>query len=233
MKKIIVWIFITLVILSTLGISQPFNIDKLKKGSVPCDVSPFNYTYEYIDSNIGDKIMVGDEEYTIVAIPFVEYKTGDHYYIKLPNRNKNNYSNFIRLNVYPLLNSDISCYPDLFSGFPSDYGEGISYSTEYRKFDPRSMGSTNPINKFYVEQIVTFSLNIKINQSKLMFYYRLTKENQTEVMEEDDIDGRDNIDTSKVNINTGLVNNVKILLNYVEIKKCLNKRRNNTLLLYI
>ena len=215
MKQITVWIFITFVILSTLGRSQPFNINKLEKSSISCDVSPFNYTYEYIDSNIGDKIMLGDEEYTLFAIPFVEYKTGDHYYIKLPSKQPN----FMRLNVYPLLNSTSSCYSDVFSGFPADYGEGIEYNTQYKKSDPRSTGNIYPINKFYVEESIVFNLNIKVNQSKLMLYYRFTKKNQSEVVAEDDIDGRDNIDLSKVKIDTALVNKLKTLLNYIEIKK--------------
>jgi len=42
------------------------------------------YQYEYKPSNPGDLITIGDDNYRIVKVPFVEFKTGKSFYIQYP-----------------------------------------------------------------------------------------------------------------------------------------------------
>ncbi len=183
-----------------------------------CDSSPFPYTYQYTPSQIGDTITVRGVEYIIVALPFIEHGTGEHFYIKKPVI-KTYSSNNIDLRIYldtEFVNKGTSCYPSSFSGYPAQYSEGIRYGHNYQASiaDPANNGS-----KFTINKSAYNSVRVKINQTTFGIYVGLNQTVQDTSMTSGDVDLRDNINWSSLGVDTSLVNDLKTLFNYVEIVK--------------
>ncbi len=192
------------------------NVSSITGGSNEnnCDASPFTYSYSYVSSNIGDVITVAGIEYIIVAAPFLEYASGDHYYIKYPVNNSNFTANGFKLQTSTIyVSNDTSCYPYSFAGFPSTNNE-ISYSTRYFQWYGDIFSITNT---------ASFQTTIKINQTELSLSWAFY-ENQSKVVSEKsytlgDFDLTDNIDWSGLGVDNTLVDTTKTLLNYIEIVK--------------
>lgn len=183
-----------------------------------CYKSVFSYTYNHISSNIGDTVTVGNVQYIIVAMPFVEFKTGDRYYIKYPakkttNSNKN-ISLYTSIDTYYYQDTTL-CHLETFLGFPAKYGD-IYYDHSYRAIvdDP-----VKNHDKFVLEASASQSISLKINQTRITIGFYLRKELQSTPLSAGDVDLRDNIDWSKTSINTAMVDDVRTLMNYVEIVK--------------
>ncbi len=175
-----------------------------------CYKSPYSYTYKYIPSNIGDTITVRGVEYTMKAMPFVEFGTGDHYYIKKPIARISTDTDFpFDLNTHYVQQGN-ACYPSSFSGFPSNNAT-IDYSRNYSA----QMSTLNITDQVFPV------ISVKINQTLLHFIFTssLSKTMQSTPINPGDIDLRDDIDWSSLNIDTTLVEDFKTLMNYVEIVK--------------
>lgn len=214
-KKILILGFMSIVLWATTS-------SKIAKNSVNCHASPFSYSYKYIESNIGDKIIIGGIDNTIVAIPFVEHSTGDSYYIQFPQRD--NDLDWIEINVdYEV--SDVSCYPDIFSTFPVSYGN-LSYKTYYSRANRyistelAEEGDKLRGTSFTISQKVDLDVRVKINKSivNISSFYTFERVQRNFILDED-LDLTDNIDWLKVGVNTLLVDNLKQLLNHIKIVK--------------
>lgn len=170
-----------------------------------CDTSPFGYNYNYTPSEIGDIIKVGGIEYVITAMPFLEYGTGEHYYIKVPATKYGGNISFNYTSQY--MTNDTSCYPYSFAGLPSSNNE-INYYTTY-----------NVYGNFNVGQSASFMSSIKINQTKLTMRMYPNKAIQNTPIAAGDADLTDNVNWEGLGVDTSLVDNTKTLLNYIQIVK--------------
>ena len=170
-------------------------------------IATFDYTYKYAKSNTGEYITVGDENYTIVAMPFFEYETGDHYYIKYPVP----YIHYMTLDVSYEPN-DTSCYTHSISNFPAMYDdttEGAWYGANF--------GSS--VSTLSISKVIFSGIYIKINKTVLHLNFFEYKDIQTNPIEQS-MDARDSIDWEKLDINKKiLLDDIKTLLNHIEIIK--------------
>ena len=168
-----------------------------------------NFKYEYIDSTIGDEITIGTKKYKIIALPFEEFETKEHYYLKYP----------LELSqtddiVFYYTNKDISCYPDKIKEFPAKFSIG-----EYR----RDISVDNKISesKISMDDILYDSLEIKVNKTEINISF-FSKQN---IIEEDtgsnQSDFRDEIDFTDLHNPKELMDNRKFL-NYIEVVKLEN-----------
>jgi len=193
--------------------------NKISK-SIKCDKSPYVYTYSYTPSSIGDTITVGGKEYIIVAMPFIEHGTGDHYYIKYPEEKQGHDSSktmSVSTSIYTEhVKSGNICYTHTFAGYPANDYTDIGYYNDYDAImeDPSDKGSRYRVGRGANNQV-----SIKINQTLLYFTSNFRERIQDSQLISGDVDMTDNLDWSKMDANLSLVNNVKILLNYVEIVK--------------
>lgn len=185
-----------------------------------CFESPHSYTYNYTPSSIGDTITVRGIEYIIVAMPFIEYGTEDHYFIQYPaEKQGSDPSKNMSVYTYIYTNhakADNECHPFTFSGFPaSDYTK-IRYGNNYRARmeDPADSGSTYGASKS-----ASGSVSIKINQTHLSISTSIYEYIQQTPIASGDVDMRDDLDWSKMGIDTTLINDVKTLMNHIKIEK--------------
>jgi len=206
--------------LTTLENNVSSNSAAIQADGGDCDAPVFTYTYQYIPSDIGDTITVGGVDYIMVAMPFIEYGTGDHYYIKQPVK-KLSYpsTDNINLNIYFSTNyvqQGVECYTETFSGFPAQGWDGIRYENSYGANITEPGTSSDALT---TNARVYGSQTIKINQTNFAMFIYLTKELQNTSLSSGDVDLRDNIDWSVLDIDTSLVDDLKTLMNYVEIVK--------------
>ena len=178
-----------------------------------CGDSPFTYSYEYNASNIGDTITVNQKNYTIVVLPFVEYGTGDHYYIQFPSlSNGTASSDVFSIATFYRKGTDNKCYCDTFAEYPSMMSSSIIYSNGY------SVSEGN----IYTNTQLYLPFNIKINNTELTgdfsstFAYEIGTPSS---IPEGDDDLTDNLDWTQVNHKNALIESLKILMNHVKIVK--------------
>jgi hypothetical protein len=180
-----------------------------------CWGAPFDYTYSYRASQIGDLISIGGKEYKIVAMPFVEFGTGDHYYIKYPIQ-INKYGEYISASasIYAnYLKAGDSCFKDTLSGQKANITTG--YATTYSA----SMRDTSA-GSFMVTNNATIYATIKINQTQINVYIvDYINEVQNTALTAGDYDMRDNIEWSAMSVDNALVDNIKRAMDYVQIVK--------------
>lgn len=187
-------------------------------GSSCSEKSPFSYIYTYTPSAIGETVTVRGVEYIMLAMPFIEFGTGDHYYVKYPSIKSNDTDKNINLytSIYTRYEVENGCYIYNFAGFPSKYYSDINYYTNYsaRIDEPAATD-----DKYVIEHNVDFFTDIKINQTTLNIRMSIDKKTQVTPIVSGDVDMTDNIDWDAANIVPDLVNDVKTLTNYVEIVK--------------
>jgi len=188
---------------------------KIEKNSVDCNTVPFDYGYKYIESDAGDKFTIEENEYIMVSVPFIEFGSGDPYYIKFPQDTKETY--WITVNISYLKSTD-SCYSDTFSNFPAKFDD-FTYNTFYHKTSSYDADHNLKVY-FMVSQNVQVSTYIKMNETVIyisaMYQEKINQKNPLAI---DDIDLVDNIDWSKVEYNTRLIENLKKILNHIKIEK--------------
>jgi hypothetical protein len=180
-----------------------------------CWGAPFDYTYSYRTSQIGDIIRIGGKEYKIVAMPFVEFGTGDHYYIKYPIKinQYGEYSNASASIYATYLKAGDSCFKDTLAGQKANITTG--YATAYSA----SMADGSSGN-FIVVNTATIYANIKINQTQISIYIAdYTNEVQNEAIASGDFDMRDNIKWDALSVDNTLVENIKQVMDYVQVVK--------------
>ena len=183
-----------------------------------CRGSPFDYTYSYHISQIGDEITIAGKKYKIVAMPFVEFGTGDHYYIKYPVE-INTYGTYVSTSAAvttTYLKTGTSCYKDVLSGQKANID--ISYSRIYSA----SMGSSDSTSSgnFIIKNNAGIYANVKINQTQISIYFwDNVNDLQNTLITSGDFDMRDNINWDAVNADTTMVNNLKKMMDYVQIIK--------------
>ena len=184
-----------------------------------CYTSPYTYTYSYTPSNIGDTITLNGVEYIMVAMPFIEFSTGDHYYVKYPVQKST--SSSMDMNLYTnidtsYINVGDECYPYTFAGFPASDYTLIRYNNRYSAImaDPADSGST-----YSISRSVYSIVNIKINHTVFYFYMSLGNTIQETLLSSGDVDMRDDINWAEMYNDTSLVDDVKTLMNYIEIVK--------------
>ena len=196
--------------------------DNAIDGGTVCEKSPFKYTYSYISSNIGDTITVNNREYVIVAMPFIEYGTGDHYYVKYPVVKVNSSFSSKTLDTSTSISTNYvepgnTCFTHTFAGYPARDYSTIYYNTSYNASmaDP-----AETYTNYRISNTSYHTVQIKINQTEVnLQYYYLTDTIQDSLVNSGDVDMTDNIDWSKLGVDTALVDSVKMLMNYVEVVK--------------
>ena len=215
-KKISIFLALISIVLWA---NPPF---KMEKQNVNCHAVPFDYEYKYIASNIGDRVRIGEVEYIMVAVPFIEHATGDAYYIQYPQEVKKVAS--IGINVDYKLGDD-SCYSDMFSNFPVKY-DTFSYKTFYKRANIYSIdddfdyyGSTQKTT-LTISQKVNVTAHVKINKTIVNIDVSfILKKIQRNAIADNDVNLIDNIDWEKVGYNLLLIENLKKILNYTKIIK--------------
>lgn len=204
--------------LTTLEQDMSNNDGSGDNSSENCWGSPFEYTYSYRSSEIGDVITIGGKEYKIVAMPFVEFGTGDRYYIKYPVQ-INAYGSYVSASasiVATYLKAGDSCFKDTLSGQKANITTG--YSTSYSAM-MGNYGETSPGN-FMVTNNATIYAAVKINQTQISIYiFDYVNEVQNTPIASGDFDMRDNIDWGALSVENTLVDNVKKAMDYVQIVK--------------
>ncbi len=197
------------------------NSEAIEKESSDCWKSPYTYTYTYTPSSIGDTVMVGGKDYIMVAMPFIEHGTGDHYYVKYP-KEKQGYISSKTMSVYTTISTRYvkpgdSCFTHTFAGFPANDYTAIYYDNRYTAImeDPADSRSTYRVNSS-----AGGGVSVKINQTILWFNVDgFQKKIQESQLSSGDVDMSDNLNWSDMANDISLVDNVKTLMNYVEIVK--------------
>lgn len=187
----------------------------IQGNSADCNKNVFPYTYQYTPSDIGDIVTVRGVEYIIVALPFIEHATGDHYYIKKPvKKPTSNVSLFVSIST-SYVQQGTECYTESFLGFPASANTSIRYSIGYsgRLSDPASS-----YDAFSITHNVGYNRTIKINQTILAISMGLNEILQTPIITSD-ADFTDDINWSAPVIDNSIVDDLKTLFNYIEIVK--------------
>jgi len=180
-----------------------------------CNITgTFDYTYKHIQSKIGDKITIGDQKYTIVAIPFIEYQTGEHYYIKYPEESRKDIVHTIGLHT-SYASSDSSCYTNSISNFPAMYDGTPEFAWYDVDFTPKSP-------KLSIKKaIISTDMKIKINKTVLHFtFFEVENIHTSPIENSSSMDARDSINWENVDINKKIfLDDRKRWLDYIEIAK--------------
>lgn len=178
-----------------------------------CGDTPFTYSYEYNTSNIGDTITVNQKKYTIVALPFIEYGTGDHYYIQFPSlSNDADSSDVFSISTSYREETGNKCCCDTFSEYPSMMISRVIYSNSYGVSGGNLSTNTQVYLPFY----------IKINNTEVTgslsstYAYEIGTPSS---ISEGDNDLTDNLDWTQVDRKNALIESLKILMNHVKIVK--------------
>ncbi len=187
-----------------------------------CDKSVFSYHYKHTPSNIGDEVTIGDDKYKIVAVPFEEFGSKEHYYIKYPSKldKDGKLSSSVRLSY--VMNSS-SCYPDKIKNFPAKISFG-QYSRSIFTRNNYNVATGKYENSMQVLDSTTAWGSVKINQTiiDLPYYPSSSKTLQKKVISTKQYDFRDDIDWQKLNIQNQLIENSKKFFNYIDIVKVEN-----------
>jgi len=181
-----------------------------------CSFDSFEYTYHHISSNIGDTVTINGKEYIISAIPFVEYGTGERYYIKYPVLRSMMYADmFSTTGVVSTsyVTSDAKCYKDTIAGYPA--WKYTTYSTTY------SASLNGDSGSFTATVSAMINVTFKINKTALNVYIvDYTQPKQLGEISANDYDMRDNVNNwSDLDLNSTVIDGIKTLMNYVEIYK--------------
>lgn len=189
-------------------------------GSSCSEKSPFSYIYTYTPSAISETVTVRGVEYIMVAMPFIEFGTGDHYYVKYPEEKlsydtRKNMSLSTSISTRYVQKGD-TCYLYTFSGFPANDYTSIGYSNYYSALMEDPAGSSS---SYRISRNAGGGASIKINQTVLYISMSLSENIQNTPIASGDVDMSDNINWTDMSNDTTLVNDVKTLLNYVEIVK--------------
>ncbi len=180
--------------------------DQAKENS-DCDKGVFTYTYQHIPSEAGDEITIGGITYTVVVAPLLELGTGDHYAIKYLSQLGAGGGMAPDISIdSSYVQEGSSCYTSTFAGYPATNSR-IKYSTSFSY----RYGST-------IYNRSSFSTKIKINQTVITIGGN-SSVNSSQNNSDTDYDETDSVDWSKLNIDMTVVNNVRKILNYVEIVK--------------
>lgn len=182
-----------------------------------CYAGAYTYNYSYVPSNIGDTITLSGEEYIMVAMPFIEFSTGDHYYVKYPAK-KQLSSLGMSLSASigtSYVKAGTECFLYTFAGFPANNYPSIGYYNNYSATMSDFTGASN----YMITRSTSSSISVKINQTMLNLMMYLTNNIQVTPLSSGDVDMRDNINWEKMYNDTSLVDDVKTLMNYIEIVK--------------
>lgn len=186
-----------------------------------CDKSVFTYEYKYIASNIGDEITIGTDKYKIIAVPFEEFTSKEHYYIKLPayvgEEGEVRFDNF-RISYDKI---GTSCYPDNIKGFPAKISNP-SYDRYYTILKNYNSDTGKSEKELKISDWSYGSVQIKINQTTLHIYTSMRTKLQSINASDSKDDFRNDIDWQKLNIQNQLPEQVKFFLNHIDIVKIEN-----------
>jgi len=181
-----------------------------------CNGNPFEYKYEYIANEIGDIITVGDKKYRIIAVPFEEFKSKKHFIVTYPVRIDENKA--FRTSIYTsYVKKGDKCYPNKINGFPAEfnnigYSKSISVGSNYEHLQ-----TTDYHNYLNIEGRSSSFVSIKINQTTLHVYMSLSHELQKKDFSSNHVDFSKEVDWKNMESPDTLVENIKTLLNYVNI----------------
>jgi len=186
-----------------------------------CDKSVFLYHYQHIPSKIGDVITIGDAKYKIVAIPFEEFASKEHYYIKYPVKiDKDGHFSYTSLNLGYVQKGN-SCYPDNIKGFPAKI-YNPNYSRIYTLMDDYNSDTSEKERKLNISDSSWSNVQIKINQTTILLYIGSSTKLQSKIVSNSKVDFRSDINWQRLNIQKQLPEQVKRFLNYIDIVKIEN-----------
>jgi hypothetical protein len=197
------------------------NVSNIVSGgsdSSNCYASPYTYNYSYIPSNIGDTITLSSVEYIMVAMPFIEFSTGDHYYVKYPVKKQlSSLGMMLSASIgtsYVNVGNECFLYTT-FAGFPAN-----NYLSYYNNYSA-TMSDFAGANNYMISRSISSNVSVKINQTMLNLIMYLTNNIQMTPLSSGDVDMRDDINWVEMYNDTSLVDDMKTLMNYIEIVKIL------------
>ncbi|WP_457602519.1 hypothetical protein [Nitratifractor sp.] len=182
-----------------------------------CFNSPFKIGKGHLESQVGDIVKIGNKRYMIEAFPFIDYGTGDHYYLKVPvailkNGKDSYYMYFNYATMYN--NAKSTCYRFRLNGYPSINNQ-IIYE-EYFSFSKNKFGAKVDEGLTYFNS-ASFGTTVKVGKTDLYFYALM--EGSMNKAHSRDADYSDDIEWSKLTAKRQLVNNIRKWVKYVEIVK--------------
>ena len=186
-------------------------------------VEPFHgYSYSYVDLPVGSAVTVGGKQYEITRIPFLEFKTGDHYAVKMPVEVVScsgvsppacigTYMNYVYLSASHV---KTACgYSETFSGFPAfiSYSDGISYNMN---------GQNRLQSNFDFYPSASLGVFVLINETMIYLGFSVNSGAQgASATASSDRDLADNVDWLSLADPIQQVQQAAQLMNYVKIEK--------------
>jgi len=179
----------------------------LESSGFGCSISPIVYKYKHTESEVGDIITVGGKKYIIVKIPFLEFGSRGHYYVKMPVEYDASSNYNVWLNT-EFVGKSTKCFRYRFAGYPSLnnriwYSDGISFNT-YN-------------NKLYASNSISFYTGIKVGRTVVTISMYLWIDKQVAAPSAPDF--TDGAPWNFMKKKNTFIANLKKLLNYIEIGK--------------
>ena len=182
-----------------------------------CPSSPFKIVSGHIDSQIGDIVKIGNKRYKIHAFPFIDYETGDHYYLKVPVEISKYGKTTTSMYFYyqtEYVKGGSACYPYKLNGYPSSNNQ-IFYE-EYFTFHKNRFNKQSEEGFSYFNNVL-FSTSVLVGKTNLTFSLTMTGVSST--VHSKDADYSDDVEWSKLNAKLRLINNIRTWVKYIEIVK--------------
>ena len=183
-----------------------------------CTTSPFKKVGSgHLESQIGDIVKIGNEKYKIMAFPFIDFGSKEHYYLKVPvaidKYGENSYSMYFDYYTR-YVKGRSSCYRYRMSGYPSANNQ-IFYSENFY-FDKNKADKQIDESLSYSNDVF-FGTEVVVGKTALSFGIWMGRVGNRVTSE--DADYTDDVEWSKLNAKRKLVNNIRKWVKYVEIGK--------------
>ncbi len=194
-----------------------FFLKSIQPATGTCLNSPFRIGSGHLESQIGDIVRIGKKRYMIEAFPFIDYGTGDHYYLKVPveivKNGKTSYSMYFDYSTI-YVRGGHSCYRYRLSGYPSANNQ-IFYQ-EYFNFHKNKFDTGIEEGLSYFNDAF-FATSVLVGKTNLSF--SLWMEGTPNTVHSKDADYTDDVEWTKLKAKRQLINNIRKWVKYVEIVK--------------
>jgi len=172
----------------------------------PASIHSLSYSAK--PSSIGDEIIVENNTYRMVKVPFVEFATGTRYTITLPARLNSNGDVFLNMSISHS-RSDPFCGATTVAGFPAR-----TYISDYRNMLLANTGSYNSSSTYSVYA----TLLVMINETTLQLSFQVESREQEQLVAIGDYDFSDDLDAGLMVHRSDLILASDDLIDYISIQ---------------
>jgi len=172
----------------------------------PANIHSLSYSAK--PSSIGDEIIVENDTYRMVKVPFVEFATGTRYTITLPARLNSNGDVFLNMSMSHS-RGDPFCGATTVAGFPA-----ATYISDYRNMLLANTGSYNSSSTYSVHAAVV----LMINETTLQVSFQVESREQEQLVAIGDYDFSDDLDTGLMVHRSDLILAADDLIDYISIQ---------------